>query len=783
MKSTLQIKSESLVDFGIPESPGSRTVEQTVPFWKRLLLLITELVVTIFTLGYIKRVLWLEKRWNYSPQWSTRTAAEQRIKETLRSSVTTAKRLAHPLLHIDTEIQELENETGPESAVTTPLSLAAYNEVYRQRSIINQNICEYLHSVPVEQLQAPFHVTACTWNVDQTAPPLCHDGFLVWLIGKDLANSLELHREKEADLMMRSAALQDELGSFSLSSMSTLSSAPTVRQRSRARLQKPEVPQTSILQSRLEELSRMKKAVGEEKILLLEQFPDLFVISLQEVEMSGAALVRELTKTSAQWTDAIVEALSVASDRKIEYRKLKVVQLVGLVLIVLVQVKHVDFVSHVRLSLTRTGALSVLGNKGSVAMRASIYGKRFLFISAHFVAHAHNEQRRTQNYQAALNDLRFNLPAWMDDESEVLWTFANASPQLHRSLHDSSVIGSSTWDRLLSFRPSTFRAPFSTDKETRVLDQHDYVFFIGDLNSRLHALQSSEIRTSVERREYDFLLCHDELRQLMVSGEAFDAFQEQWIYFPPTYKFDPGTAVYDTSRKKRDPAWCDRILFRVLASDAAAKADSNRDEVPVDGGQICAADEALGRRSSSSQPRSISSPAIGANGRNPTGSWVALSDLKEDQISQAAQQTVESSSSSDDAEVDKEALRKSEKKAAAIAKVAAQAGQGFLDECRSASTVHGRSSAPLHSPRWGNRRCTPTFRAVRRSHGESNRSSGPQVSARFPMVENHISPLEYECIEVLQQSDHRPVRSSFDVNVISLQSTTVHHLLKKVLNN
>lgn len=69
----------------------------------------------------------------------------------------------------------------------------------------------------------------------------------------------------------------------------------------------------------------------------------------------------------------------------------------------------------------------MLGNKGSVAMRATIYGKRFLFIAAHFVAHKHNEQKRSYNYHAAINDIKFVMPYGTDDESEVLRTFINAS--------------------------------------------------------------------------------------------------------------------------------------------------------------------------------------------------------------------------------------------------------------------------------------------------------------------------------------------------------------------
>uniref|UniRef100_A0A8C0W1F1 SKICH domain-containing protein n=1 Tax=Castor canadensis TaxID=51338 RepID=A0A8C0W1F1_CASCN len=42
-------------------------------------------------------------------------------------------------------------------------------------------------------------------------------------------------------------------------------------------------------------------------------------------------------------------------------------------------------------------------------------------------------------------------------------------------------------------------------------------------------------------------------------------FQEGPLNFAPTFKFDVGTNKYDTSAKKRKPAWTDRILWKVKA--------------------------------------------------------------------------------------------------------------------------------------------------------------------------------------------------------------------------
>lgn len=38
------------------------------------------------------------------------------------------------------------------------------------------------------------------------------------------------------------------------------------------------------------------------------------------------------------------------------------------------------------------------------------------------------------------------------------------------------------------------------------------------------------------------------------------SYKEGPINFMPSYKFDKGTNVYDTSVKKRTPSWCDRVL-------------------------------------------------------------------------------------------------------------------------------------------------------------------------------------------------------------------------------
>jgi len=60
---------------------------------------------------------------------------------------------------------------------------------------------------------------------------------------------------------------------------------------------------------------------------------------------------------------------------------------------------------------------------------------------------------------------------------------------------------------------------------------------------------------------FEFLLTYDQLHRELGKSTVFKGFVEGPILFKPSYKFDPFTETYDTSRKGRTPAWCDRILY------------------------------------------------------------------------------------------------------------------------------------------------------------------------------------------------------------------------------
>jgi hypothetical protein len=60
---------------------------------------------------------------------------------------------------------------------------------------------------------------------------------------------------------------------------------------------------------------------------------------------------------------------------------------------------------------------------------------------------------------------------------------------------------------------------------------------------------------------YQHLLLYDQLVNEMKEGRVLSGFVEGPLQFPPTYKFDPYSRRYDTGKKARAPAWCDRVLY------------------------------------------------------------------------------------------------------------------------------------------------------------------------------------------------------------------------------
>uniref|UniRef100_A0A3Q2VH84 Inositol polyphosphate-5-phosphatase E n=1 Tax=Haplochromis burtoni TaxID=8153 RepID=A0A3Q2VH84_HAPBU len=167
-----------------------------------------------------------------------------------------------------------------------------------------------------------------------------------------------------------------------------------------------------------------------------------------------------------------------------------------------------------------TRIISQIKTKGAVGIAFTFFGTSFLFVTSHFTSGDAKVYERILDYNKIVEALA-----------------------LPKGLPDTNPYRSTPSD---------------------VTTRFDQVFWFGDFNFRLDKDRSEveAIISSTVGGDMSPLLEHDQLSKEMKEGSIFKGFQEASIHFLPTYKFDIGRDVYDTTSKQRTPSYTDRILFR-----------------------------------------------------------------------------------------------------------------------------------------------------------------------------------------------------------------------------
>ncbi|XP_035641634.1 phosphatidylinositol 4,5-bisphosphate 5-phosphatase A [Oncorhynchus keta] len=233
---------------------------------------------------------------------------------------------------------------------------------------------------------------------------------------------------------------------------------------------------------------------------------DMYIIGLQEVNSMINKRLKDVLFTD-QWSDACMERLSPFGYILVTSQRMQ-----GVLLLVFAKYYHLPFLRGVQTETTRTGLGGYWGNKGGVSARMSVFGHTICFLNCHLPAHMENSEQRMEDFESILQQQQFEGQA-----------------------------------------------------ATGVLD-HDVVFWFGDLNFRIDELEIPAVKTAIDNNKLTMLWEKDQLNMAKDSETVLVGFLEGPLKFPPTYKFDVGTDTYDTSGKKRKPAWTDRILWRLRST-------------------------------------------------------------------------------------------------------------------------------------------------------------------------------------------------------------------------
>lgn len=270
--------------------------------------------------------------------------------------------------------------------------------------------------------------------------------------------------------------------------------------------------------------------------------PDIVAVGFQEIVDLNAVNVAVDNKTqqrSQYWTERLRATLNSpqhtqGNPQERGYALLMQRSMVGLLICVFVKAPHRNRVKAISSDSVGVGVMGMMGNKGGVSIRVQFYDSTLCFVNSHLAAHRENVAGRNADFVNVLSKLSFDV-----GEDSVREVIRNGSMSQWAS--GSSSVG---------------------------IADHDLVFWLGDLNYRIdeslpteRVLHLSEAGRTAELRQLDQL--NIERRE----GRAFQGFEEGEINFVPTYKYQPGTDVFEQrpEKKLRAPAWCDRILW--LAQD------------------------------------------------------------------------------------------------------------------------------------------------------------------------------------------------------------------------
>jgi hypothetical protein len=224
------------------------------------------------------------------------------------------------------------------------------------------------------------------------------------------------------------------------------------------------------------------------------------------------------------WKERLGKALR-DNFRKSPYRLLETRNLVGLFTCVFAKEELVRD-GHIRECFAHTvstGLGGAYGNKGAIVTRFLVDDSSFCFATCHLPAHQDKVGKRNVDAVTIIRSPGMTAP-----------------------------IGEG---RACAF--------IRGGDGTQVLD-YENVFFFGDLNYRID-LDRPTVEDLINNRQWPVLWEADQLikqRQTAASSFSLRSFEEAPLNFAPTYKYDPGTTDYDSSEKRRIPAWCDRILYR-----------------------------------------------------------------------------------------------------------------------------------------------------------------------------------------------------------------------------
>lgn len=226
----------------------------------------------------------------------------------------------------------------------------------------------------------------------------------------------------------------------------------------------------------------------------------IYCIATQECERGIAASMINTSKSI--WISKVNETLGD------KYTLIKSHTLQAINILLYIHKALIPYITDIQSQSIATGIGKTVGNKGGIGMSFILGNTSILFITSHFAAGQNGEKKRNIDQMTISTSLSLGEPL----------------------------------------------AP-------NVEDRFHHCFWTGDFNYRINGSRKM-VDTLLKENLFEVLMNNDQLTINKKKGLIFQGFEEPPLFFRPTYKYDKGTDVYDTSKKHRIPSWTDRCVYK-----------------------------------------------------------------------------------------------------------------------------------------------------------------------------------------------------------------------------
>ena len=202
-------------------------------------------------------------------------------------------------------------------------------------------------------------------------------------------------------------------------------------------------------------------------------FQELIDLNTKNLLIQSDAYEREL-----YWINVLDNI--IMKDNKLKFKQLAKVRMFGLFLIIYANSALIekDRIKDIYTSSIATGIMDIVGNKGSVGVSMKIYENRVCFVCSHFAADTDKVEKRNSDFRSTKQKLRFN-----NDPNDL------------NSYYDLE-------------------------------NDHDAIFWFGDLNYRLDQIPLNETFRLIQAKEFNDLLKYDQLTNQRINFKVFENYSE-----------------------------------------------------------------------------------------------------------------------------------------------------------------------------------------------------------------------------------------------------------------